>query len=153
MNKKEIEVFFSPEDNCSGVIINLINRATKKIDICVFTITNNNISRAIKKAADRGVKIRIITDNDKAHDKGSDIYSLAKKGIDVVVDVENQWMHHKFAIFDRKIVLSGSYNWTRSANNQNENIIIINDGNVMLRFELEFNKLWGKFKSNLLYFF
>jgi phosphatidylserine/phosphatidylglycerophosphate/cardiolipin synthase-like enzyme len=153
MNKCDIKVFFSPGDNCSNVILKLINDAFKKIDICVFTITNNNISRAIKKAADRGVKIRIITDNDKAYDKGSDIYYLAKEGIDVVVDIENQWMHHKFAIFDRKTVLSGSYNWTRSANNQNENIIVINNSDVMLRFESEFNKLWEKFRSNSLSFF
>jgi len=150
MNKKEIEVFFSPEDNCSGAIIKIISQATKKIDICVFTITDDNISRAIKKASDSGVKIKIITDNDKAYDKGSDIYLLAKEGIDVVVDVENQWMHHKFAIFDGKTVLSGSYNWTRSAGRQNENIIIINNSDVALRFEREFFKLWKEFQKNFL---
>jgi len=148
MNKCDIRVLFSPDDDCSGAIIKLINNALENINICVFTITDNNISRAIKKAKERGVKIKIITDNDKADDKGSDIYYLAKEGIDIIVDIENQWMHHKFAIFDKKTVLSGSYNWTRSAGRQNENIIIINDKEIAIRFEREFVKLWNKFQNN-----
>ncbi len=139
------EVFFSPGDGCLGCIVRRIRAARKTIDICVFTITDNRISDAILDAHHRGVKIRIVTDNDKAFDEGSDIFRFREAKIPVVVDETPYHMHHKFAIFDGVRLVNGSYNWTRGAADMNqENVVDSGDPVVIARFQGEFDQLWAK---------
>ena len=140
--------YFSPGDQCASKITALLNRAKISIDICVFTISDNNISKAIADAYQRDVKVKIISDNDKADDLGSDIYSLAKQGINIRIDQSPNHMHHKFAIIDQKKLINGSFNWTRSASKYNqENIVVTNDSNLRGSFQKVFNKLWKDCKK------
>ena len=139
----ENQVYFSPGEDCVNHIIDLINEAYNQIDICVFTISDDRISRAIVDAMKNGVEIRIISDNFKVEDTGSDIEDLSRVGIPVKLDTTENHMHHKFMIIDKKIVLTGSYNWTRSAALYNqENIISTDDEEVVSKFSNEFEKLW-----------
>ena len=101
------------------------------------------IAEAIEKAHRRGVEVRILTDDDKSADRGSDAGRLAARGIPLRVDRSPGHMHHKFAISDRRILLNGSYNWTRSAcTSNNENIAITNHKPLVQQFEKEFLRLW-----------
>jgi phosphatidylserine/phosphatidylglycerophosphate/cardiolipin synthase-like enzyme len=60
-------------------------------------------------------------------------------------------MHHKFALFDDDLLLTGSYNWTRGAADSNEeNLILSNDRRLLASFRDEFERLWKKFASNRL---
>ena len=139
----ENQVFFSPGEDCVNHIIDLINEAYTQLDICVFTISDDRISRAIVEAMKNGVEIRIISDNFKVEDTGSDIEDLSRVGIPVKLDTTDNHMHHKFMIVDNKIVLTGSYNWTRSAALYNqENILSTDDEYVVSKFSNEFEKLW-----------
>ena len=139
----ENQVFFSPGEDCVNHIIDLINEAYIQLDICVFTISDDRISRAIVEAMKNGVEIRIISDNFKVEDTGSDIEDLSRVGISVKLDTTENHMHHKFMIVDKKIVLTGSYNWTRSAALYNqENILSMDDEEVVSKFSNEFEKLW-----------
>ena len=139
----ENQVYFSPGEDCVNHIIDLINEAYTQLDICVFTISDDRISRAIVEAMKNGVEIRIISDNFKIEDTGSDIEDLSRVGIPVKLDTTDNHMHHKFMIVDNKIVLTGSYNWTRSAALYNqENILSMDDEEVVSKFSNEFEKLW-----------
>lgn len=139
--------YFSPGDSCANEIINRIQNARKTIDICVFTISDNNISEAILSAHIKGVNVRVLSDNYKAEDRGSDIYFLAEKGLDVRLDKSPDHMHHKFAIFDQAILVNGSFNWTRSASTVNEeNITVLYDPCLVLSFSSTFDSLWEKSK-------
>lgn len=134
---------FSPGEACLGMIVNHIINARRSIDICVFTITDDRISNTILAAHKRGVKIRIITDNEKAYDAGSDVPRFREAGIPLIVDESPYHMHHKFAIFDGQRLLSGSYNWTRGAAADNEeNVIDTDDRNLITMFQHEFDALW-----------
>ncbi len=134
---------FSPGEACLGLIVNNIINARRTIDICVFTITDDRISNMIVAGHKRGVKIRIITDNEKAYDAGSDVPRFRDAGIPVVVDESPFHMHHKFAIFDGRRLLNGSYNWTRGAAAQNEeNLVDTDDAKLIARFQHEFDALW-----------
>lgn len=138
------EVHFSPGDECRRTIIRLLKRATKNIDICVFTITDDRLAEEILAAHRRGVKVRILSDNDKAHDRGSDIDRLAASGVEVCVDESEHHMHHKFAVFDYTHVLTGSYNWTRSAAMHNrENVLVSDDPKLVRQYQLAFDELWA----------
>jgi len=144
--------FFSPGDACWQHIVHRLQKAQRTADLCVFTITDDRISRAILDAHHRGVKLRIISDADKALDLGSDLQQFTESGIAVklirVVSHNDPHagghMHHKFAIFDRLNLVNGSYNWTRGAANINyENLIDTSDEKLLQRFSAEFERLWN----------
>ena len=138
--------FFSPDDNCVGKISDLFAQARASVDICVFTITDNRIVEAIEKAHRRRVQIRVISDDDKSMDLGSDIERLDRSGIQVRVDKSEHHMHHKFAIFDKRQLLNGSYNWTRSAAlNNDENFLVTSDPELLKAYTRMFDKLWRNF--------
>ena len=141
------EAFFSPHDNCASKIVRLFQQARSSVDVCVFTITDDRIKEAMLSAHHRGVKLRIISDNEKSHDLGSDIHQLEDSGISVRCDRSDYHMHHKFALFDRTTVITGSYNWTRSAANFNEeNLIVTDEHELAHKFLRAFENLWLKLK-------
>ncbi len=143
----EAEARFSPGTECLNLITGELSRARTSADICVFTITDDRIVEEIGKAHVRGVKIRIISDDDKSIDKGSDIDRMRRGGVDVRTDTSPYHMHHKFAVFDRATLLTGSYNWTRSAANRNqENIVRSTDNGLVAAFGKAFDQLWTKFE-------
>lgn len=140
------EAHFSPTGDCQGRISGLLRSARQSVDICVFTITDDRISSAILEAHKRRVKVRIISDDDKSQDLGSDIERLADAGVPVRIDNSRFHMHHKFAIFDNKTLLTGSFNWTRSAaENNEENFILTDDQRLLQPFARLFNQLWDNF--------
>jgi len=137
------DAFFSPGEACRTVIINQIKAAINNLQICVFTISDDQITDAIITAHKRGTEIKIITDNDKSLDEGSDIEQIARQGIAVKMDRTPNHMHHKFMVVDDKSLITGSYNWTRSAARFNhENILLTKDGGVVKSFLKEFDQLW-----------
>jgi phosphatidylserine/phosphatidylglycerophosphate/cardiolipin synthase-like enzyme len=141
------EAFFSPGDACRLHIAHRFSSARQSADVCVFTITDDRITRAILDAHRRGVTIRIITDNEKAFDPGSDVERLRSAGVPLKVDATPFHMHHKFAIFDKERLLNGSYNWTLGAAEQNEeNIVDTGDGVLVAAFSEAFETLWEKLR-------
>lgn len=142
----EMDLCFSPGDECLQTIQRLLRWCKSSADICVFTITDNRVSEAIAECAKRGVKVRVISDNDKSGDTGSDVIRLDKLGIDVRLDQSEHHMHHKFAVFDNAKALTGSYNWTRSAATSNrENILVTDDPRALRGYAREFERLWEAF--------
>ncbi|MFT5492570.1 MAG: cardiolipin hydrolase [Limisphaerales bacterium] len=143
-------VFYSPGRSCLGAITSLIKSARRSLDICVFTITDDRITNKIVDADRRGVAVRIITDNDKAFDTGSDALRLARAGIAVRIDDTPDHMHHKFALIDGNTTLTGSYNWTRSAAAHNfENLVVTDDQAIVRSYAKEFERLWRIMKRKV----
>lgn len=147
-NEKPPEVFFSPGDSCREKILSLFHAARQSADICVFTITDNNITREILASHSRGLKIRVITDDETSLHRGSDTHLLKEAGIPILFDDDQQHMHNKFAVFDGRIACTGSYNWTRTAATHNmENILVIYDPAICADFATEFELLWKRFSK------
>ncbi|MGL4420548.1 MAG: phospholipase D-like domain-containing protein [Gemmataceae bacterium] len=145
MNTPQTQAFFSPGADCLGQIIHRITYARRTIDICVFTITDDRITRILLEAHRRGVQIRIISDNEKSQDAGSDVVRLEQAGIPTRIDRSIDHMHHKFAIFDGLRLINGSYNWTRGAAEQNlENIVDSGEPALIDTFQDYFEQLWQK---------
>ena len=141
----EVDAYFSPGDECLDKITSLFRTARKRVDVCVFTITDNRIVEEMVQAHLRKVSIRVISDDDKSLDRGSDISRLDDLGVPVRRDRSRHHMHHKYAIFDDSTVLTGSYNWTRSAAEYNEeNIIVSDDSRLRALFSDHFEQLWDE---------
>ncbi|HEX4613949.1 MAG TPA: phospholipase D-like domain-containing protein, partial [Urbifossiella sp.] len=147
-------VFFAPGDACWRHLVHRIAQTRRTMDLCVFTITDDRVSHPILDAHRRGVKIRIVTDDDKARDPGSDVVKFQAAGIPVKFDDVHGpatsglsgHMHHKFAVFDDTRLVNGSYNWTRGAAEANyENLTESVDPKLVAAFSAEFERLWKKF--------
>ena len=147
-NKENTEAYFSPGEECRDTIIKHINSSIHRLRICVFTISDDAISNAIISAHKKGRDVRVITDNDKSLDMGSDVDRMAKEGIQVKIDNTSNHMHHKFMVTDDRLLITGSYNWTQSAARFNhENILLTNEAGVVKSFLKEFDQLWKEMSA------
>ena len=140
----QTEVFFSPSKKCENGLIELINTAEKNIDVAVYSINNANIVEALKKAHDKGIKIRILTDRLQAAGKSSKVKELHDYGLNVRVHSQFKIEHNKFAIFDGKKASTGSYNWTKPASEKNsENCVFFTEYNdTVADYQKRFDYLW-----------
>ncbi|MBA7578608.1 Cardiolipin synthase [subsurface metagenome] len=137
------EVYFSLYDNPQRIIIKNIDQAQASINIAMYIFTDREIALPLVKARERGVKVRLYLDQDQVDYKFSQSRFLVQKGTKTRISSNNYIMHHKFAIIDNRILLTGSYNWTFSANNRNdENLMVIDDPGVIARYQNQFEKLW-----------
>ncbi|KAJ1839632.1 hypothetical protein LPJ73_006689 [Coemansia sp. RSA 2703] len=143
-----IRSYFFPSEESFSALINFIGSAKSTLDICVFNITDNDVTRAIADAKHRGVDVRIITDDEQLKCQGNDVERMRDQyGIPFKTDTDtSKFMHSKFAIIDKRAVWSGSYNWTVSARkSNNESAICTNDPNTAQAYSDEFEKLWNQF--------
>lgn len=141
-----IALAFSPGEDGLELIQREIRACKESLDICVFTITDDRVTNAILDAHHRGVAVRLVTDNDKQFDDGSDIRRMAREGVPTRFDPNRDHMHHKFAVADSKRLITGSYNWTRGATRNHENVTVLTDTQLIEAFRIEFNRLWSAFK-------
>jgi phosphatidylserine/phosphatidylglycerophosphate/cardiolipin synthase-like enzyme len=134
------EVYFNLD--CQKVVIHNIQQSKEKIDVAVFSINNKDIVEALAEAKNRGVVVNIITDPMQAKQKHSicnDIRfnCVLKRGRE-----NSGYMHHKFAIFDQKVAISGSYNWTNGGSYINsEDCNISKDVDDLKKFSEKFKLL------------
>ncbi len=139
------EVLFSPGQDIPENIAYYISNARRSVDLCVFTISDDILGNCIRRAHEKGVKVRIITDNNKMRDTGSQIKELARQGVPVKIDNSRYHMHNKFGLIDGKIAFTGSYNWTYTAKTHNqENIVITTNYTIVHKFIDEFERLWAE---------
>ncbi len=141
------EVYFSLYDNPQKEIIQNINQAEAFINIAMYIFTDRETALPLIEAQERGVKVRLYLDKDQIDYKYSQSRFLVQKGIKTRVSTNNYNMHNKFAIIDNRLLLTGSYNWTFSANHRNdENLMVIDDPEIITRYQNQFEKLWfGKY--------
>lgn len=136
-------VYFGPEDPMVETLEALISGVRKTLDIAVFTITDNRLYTKIVQAHDRGVHVRVLTDDDKAHDRGSDAWRLEDAGIEVAYDHSPHHFHHKFVVIDDNTVVTGSYNWTRGADHNNrENFVVSHNPRLVRAYGHAFDDMW-----------
>ncbi|CAN9510501.1 unnamed protein product [Ophioblennius macclurei] len=104
-----------------------------------------SLRRAVLELHRRGVIVRVLSDKDYAAINGSQIGVLRKAGICVRCDFNSVYMHHKFAVVDKRLLITGSLNWTLSAvHNNMENVIVTDEPHLVRPFVGEFNRLWER---------
>uniref|UniRef100_A0A1B6DNY1 Mitochondrial cardiolipin hydrolase n=1 Tax=Clastoptera arizonana TaxID=38151 RepID=A0A1B6DNY1_9HEMI len=125
-------------------IIGHLDSAVKSLDIILYLMTLESLAEAIIRAHKRGVKVRFIADEDMSKSSGSRVNMLKQEGVPVHSKLSTFLMHHKFAIVDENLLITGSYNWTMQATNGNwDNLIITTHKRFVSQYRTEFNKLWN----------
>ena len=148
-----VEAFFAPapftHQSVRAQIVRHIAAAHTSIDIAIFEFTAGEITRQLRAAAARGVHIRVVMDRGQVErdQRGSSEYRSLQRARIVVRLVSglprDGLMHNKFAIYDRRVVQTGSYNWTERAEKGNwENAVFIADPALARTFAAYFERLW-----------
>ena len=137
------QVYFSPGFDILDNLRDLIYQAKETLDLCVFSITDERLAFAIKQALKRSVSVRLITDDMKIQDTGSQVKWLKELGVKIKTDESRFHMHNKFGIMDRRISFTGSFNWTKTATRANqENLLVTTNHSIVQQFHEEFERLW-----------
>lgn len=151
-----VQACFSPQGRCSAHIIREIEKAQKELLIAVYAFTSDDLARVVVQAKKRGVSVQIVLDrkfdaeNEKSQGKFLEGQNIPVRRISgmkpVVPEREPGLMHQKFSVIDRKIVFTGSYNWTRSADHSNdENLLWFrNAGPLAEEYRKVFFQLWER---------
>ena len=140
----EIRVFFSPKGGIAEEIIRQIDNAQGYIDIAMYSFTYQPIAEAVVEAKHRGVKIRVLMDRVQAQIRSSQYKYLLDNGIAVAQDRHAGIMHNKIAIIDGKVLFVGSYNWSESAeeSNQENLLMFVDDEKIAGEVEEEIIRLY-----------
>ncbi|MCS7142415.1 MAG: phospholipase D family protein [Aigarchaeota archaeon] len=139
-----LEVCFSRTEECDRLIISLIERASSSVLVAVFSFTSDPLAEALINAHRKGITVRVLVERLNANQTGSEYMRLRNSGLDVKLDGNSNSMHHKFVVIDGTIVITGSYNFSRAAEAENdENVVVINDAGVARSFTSEFERMWA----------
>ncbi|MFA6003738.1 MAG: phospholipase D-like domain-containing protein [Elusimicrobiota bacterium] len=138
---------FSPSPDTEEWLLQAIGLSRESIDLAMFSLTSQDIMQALMAARRRGVRIRIVFDERNAGEF-REMRTLIKNGFDVLVltgrNREKGALHSKFAIFDGRLMETGSYNWTGNARDNNyENLVFLDDSRDVAAFLGYFERLRG----------
>jgi phosphatidylserine/phosphatidylglycerophosphate/cardiolipin synthase-like enzyme len=139
----QIEVYFSPDDGVSRQLVDLINGARQSVNFMAFSFTSDDLAEALLGRYDAGVDITgVMEASQVASNNGSDYERFLEAGMYVSLDGNPNQMHHKVIIIDGKTVVTGSYNFSRSAEEKNdENLLVIHSPEIAAIYMEEFQRI------------
>jgi phosphatidylserine/phosphatidylglycerophosphate/cardiolipin synthase-like enzyme len=138
------EVYFAPEDDLAARLIELIAGAHQNISFLAYAFTSDDIASAMLESAGNGVTVSGVFEAAQVNaETGSEYERLHQAGLDVRRDGNSGNMHHKVMVVDGQIVVTGSYNFSASAQNRNdENALVIHDPQIATRYLNEFERIY-----------
>ena len=126
LNNAPAHVYFSPDGGCAQAILNEIAGARQEILVQAYSFTSTPIAKALLEAHKRGVKVQAILDKSQRTEKYSSATFLANSGIPTFIDEAHAIAHNKIIIIDRGTVITGSFNFTKAAEEKNaENLLVL----------------------------
>jgi phosphatidylserine/phosphatidylglycerophosphate/cardiolipin synthase-like enzyme len=126
LNNTPVQVYFSPRGGCTEALVRELNGAQKEILVQAYSFTSKPIAKALVEAHKRGVKTEIILDKSQRREKYSAADFTAHMGIPTYIDSAHAIAHNKVMVIDREVVITGSFNFTKAAEEKNaENMLII----------------------------
>jgi len=139
----DTRVMFSPADECGRVILDKIVKAERSIDLAIYYLTSRPLAKALVMASKQGVAVRVYADGESSREYYSKVNFLKKNGVLVKIENGEGLMHNKFCIIDDTLLITGSYNWTTSADLKNdENILLIGSEETVKAYRVQFEKYW-----------
>ena len=137
------EVFFSPNGGCTEKVIQEIGKAQSQIDVAIYSFTSKPIAEALARACEREVNIRILLDRQQAGGQYSRDEYLVENGLSVILDKHDGSMHNKICVIDKKVLITGSFNWSNNAEERNEeNMLVFTDSPVVQLYQQRLEHLW-----------
>jgi phosphatidylserine/phosphatidylglycerophosphate/cardiolipin synthase-like enzyme len=121
-----LHVLFSPKGGCTQRVVGEIHKARREILVQAYSFTSKAISEALIAAHKRGVTVEIVLDHSNEKEEHTDLPMLIEAGLEPLVDAHHAIAHNKIIILDRRTVLTGSFNFTNQAEQENaENLMVL----------------------------
>ncbi len=117
-------VCFEPEDDCIGIMTAQLDLAREEVLVMAFLFSNGRMVNALNRAAARGVRVRmVVSDMREGHPR---VRAVQQRGVEVMTR-DNLTQHSKYLVIDRRLVITGSQNFTFASQSNSENTLVIDD--------------------------
>ena len=134
-------LYFSPKGNCTQAIVGEIDSAKKEVLVQAYSFTSAAIAQSLMNAKKRGVSVRVILDKSQSITQYSVATLLYNQGIPVFIDSIHTIAHDKIMIVDGRLVITGSFNFTKAAEEKNaENVLIVRSTELAKLYTTNWNK-------------
>jgi len=125
LNNTPIQVYFSPHGGATDAIIQQINKARFEILVQAYSFASQPIAKALVLACKKGIKVEALLDKSQKKGKYTSATFMANMGVPTYIDSTHAIAHNKILIIDRETVITGSFNFTKAAEEKNaENLLI-----------------------------
>jgi phosphatidylserine/phosphatidylglycerophosphate/cardiolipin synthase-like enzyme len=143
---QSITVAFSPHRGATQAVVKLIGEAEQSIRVAAYSFTSKDIALALVQARKRGVDVKAVLDKSNATARYTSATFLADMGIPTRIDYEYAIMHNKFMVVDGVTVETGSFNYTKAAEEKNaENVLVLrNYPDVAQEYLARWRELWDE---------
>jgi phosphatidylserine/phosphatidylglycerophosphate/cardiolipin synthase-like enzyme len=130
-----VDVYFSPHGGCTEAVVRELDSARQTVFVQAYSFTSRDIAEALDRAKSRGVVVHVILDKSNLQESTNADADIAQHGISVLVDAQHSIAHNKIIIIDTQVVITGSFNFTKQAENSNaENLLVIHDPALAQRY-------------------
>jgi phosphatidylserine/phosphatidylglycerophosphate/cardiolipin synthase-like enzyme len=121
-----LAVYFSPKGGCTEAVVDALGKAKQTVLVQAYSFTSAPIAKALVDAHKRGVKVTVVLDKCQETEKYSSATFVANAGIPVFIDDKHRIAHNKIILIDETTIITGSFNFTKAAEENNaENLLII----------------------------
>ena len=124
-----IDVYFSPRGGATEAVVAEIGKARQEVLVQAYSFTSVPIARALLEAKERGVRVEAILDKSQRKERYTAATFLYNAGIPVMIDDKHAIAHNKIMIIDRQTLITGSFNFTKAAEEKNAENLLIFKGN------------------------
>jgi len=123
-----VSAYFSPNGGCTDAIVGALNAAKTSILVQAYSFTSAPIAKALVDAHKRGVNVQVILDKSQKTERYTSATFLANEGVPTYIDSRHKIAHNKVMVIDGQTLITGSFNFTKSAEDGNaENLLVINN--------------------------
>jgi len=145
LGSARVKVYFSPADGVAKYVLQRLAAAKRSIHFMTFSYTADAISDAMIAKLKAGLVVRGVFERQNAAGSGADFSRLKQGGVDVLEDGNCYILHHKVIVIDERTVITGSYNFTGSAEKDNdENLVIVDDRALAQAYLEEFERVYAQ---------
>jgi phosphatidylserine/phosphatidylglycerophosphate/cardiolipin synthase-like enzyme len=139
-----IDVYFSPDDGVLKALVPFLDGAQQSIYFLAYSFTSNQLGDIVREKAKSGLTVEGVMDEEQIKsNQGTEYDPFKQAGLKVRIDGNAGLMHHKVFIVDEKIIAFGSYNFSQSAETQNdENLVVVYNPQIAQQFIQEFQRVW-----------
>lgn len=140
----QVDTYFSPDDGVLNTLVPLLNSAQESIYFLAYSFTSNQLGDIVREKEKAGLTVQGVMETEQvSSNQGTEYDPFKQAGLLVREDGNEGLMHHKVFVIDGKIVAFGSYNFSQSAEERNdENLIIVYDEPIAQQFIQEFERVW-----------
>ena len=137
----DIQVYFSPDGGCTEAVVRELGKVKSTVLVQAYSFTSAPIAKALVEAKKRGVKIQVILDKSQRREKYTEADFLLHAGVPTWIDAKHAIAHNKIMVIDSHMVLTGSFNFTKAAEENNaENLLIIDDAGLAKKYTENWQK-------------